>query len=123
VRVTGLRTSFSFDLICGSTIGGNLILKDNTFTSFFAGCIPGTGPGNSIGNNLIVDHNTGGMLQINDEQIGGNLELKDNQGTGPWLLNLNQIEGSLSCEGNDPTPHGVGNVAQQYHGQCPGPAF
>lgn len=60
----------SFDLICGTTIGRDLVLKDNTFTNFFAGCIPGTGPGNVIGNNLIVDNNTGGMLQINDEQIG-----------------------------------------------------
>jgi hypothetical protein len=123
VRVTGLRTSFSFDLICGTTIGKNLVLEHNTFTSFFAGCIPGTGPGNVIGNNLIVADNTGGMLQINDEQVGGNLELKNNQGTGPWLLNFNQIDGSLSCEANDPSPHGVGNVAQQYHGQCPAPTF
>jgi hypothetical protein len=123
VRVTGLRTSFSFDLICGSTIGKNLVLEGNTFTSFFAGCIPGTGPGNVIGNNLIVGNNTGGMLQINDEQIGGNLELKNNQGTGPWLLNFNQIGGSLSCEANDPPPNGVGNVAEHYHGQCSGPGF
>jgi hypothetical protein len=103
--------------ICRSTIGGDVIMKQNAgsmnvgigfpFDVCFAG--------NQIGGNVIVDDNSG-VISINNNTIDQGVHVDDN--TGVEVIAANVVAQTLECEGNVPPPVSGGNVANNYVGQC-----
>ncbi len=98
-----------------------------------------------IGNGISLakgeDLGLGGYIDIHRTEVVGSIQLQDNRypvtiddnvvsgsieaskQTGGLEISRNQIGGGLSCQDNFPPPTGSGNVAKQFQGQCPSPAF
>ncbi len=104
--------------ICRSTIGGNILLKENAGTMNvgigfpFDVCFAG----NTIGGNIIADRNSG-ILTINHNRVNKSVHIDKNTGQefiGPG----NVITHTLECERNVPPPVSVGNTAHEFVGQC-----
>jgi hypothetical protein len=73
----------------------------------------------SIGGDLQIDHGvtvSGGPFDIQTNTIGGNLMFNHNTGTS--TITNNHISKTLACDGNQPPPTGGGNTAAQKKGQC-----
>lgn len=82
-------------VVAGSTIYGNLKIKQHEFASDF-GIEEAIVVENSIGGNLVFNGNSG-----NQATIAGNT-----------------IEGNLTCRDNQPDPDGGDNTANKKKGQC-----
>ncbi len=122
VTITGTKLG-SVGATCRSSIGGNLVLRDNAGAMFFGqtgfGGVCG-GP-DTIHGNLVLERNSG-SYDIESENVMRNMRLLNNRG-GQITLNNNRIIETLLCKGNVPPPHGAGNDAETFSEQCPSPAF
>ncbi len=140
-----VRGAADGDFIVGSTIGGNLDIRDTTVGNFALAIL-----GNSVGGSVMLKGNTGAM-GIEDNTIGGRLEVVDNEileslcapedcppfanghvdrnvvgtsitvshNTGEQTsISDNSANGDLRCSSNDPAPAGGGNSAKQKRSQC-----
>jgi hypothetical protein len=114
----------------GTTVDGNVLANGDSNPGFICGSI--------IGGNLVIHQTAAGvgpppMWEIGDpgscnflpfdvttgNYIGGNIEFSENQ-SGAMILG-NDVEGNLQCHGNTPPPTGVGNAVDgQAIGQCAG---
>jgi hypothetical protein len=86
------------NVVCGSTIQGNLDVHNNRSTTWI-GTSPSCTAGNTIGHDLNVhDNNVSGgpSASVSDNTVGHNLD----------------------CHGNNPPPTGSGNTAARKSGQC-----
>ena len=125
VDVVGLRpfgtSAQGFGTFIGfSEVGGNITVRDSQGE---AGTIAGFE--NDFG---VIDTNIGGNLSfannvvdgaalIERNIVGGNVAVLKN--AGPINIADNDIEASLECFENDPSPVSAGNSARNYKGQCP----
>jgi hypothetical protein len=109
------NTRFATD-ICRSTVGGNILLKNNAgetnVGSDSEGCAGGGG--NTIGGNIIADKNS--RLSITRNSVGKSVHI--NKNTRGVLVARNVIAHTLECEGNVPPPVSLGNTAHKFVGQC-----
>ena len=106
--------------ICRSTIGDNVILKNNAgFMNVGSGfpfdVCPFSTSGNHIGGNLILDDNSGGNT-FNNNTVDGSVLINDNTNFEDSFENV--IAHTFECNGNTPPPVGVGNTASNFVGQC-----
>jgi hypothetical protein len=108
--------------ICGSSIGGNVILVRNagfvTVGLDFPVC-PFPGSRNEIGGDLIVTGNSGGIA-ITFNTVGTGVHINSN--TNFQEIVNNEIGLILECNNNGPSPFpfSVGNTAKVFVGQCTG---
>jgi hypothetical protein len=110
------NTRFATD-ICRSTVGGNILLKNNAgetnVGSDSEGCAGGGG--NTIGGNIIADKNS--RLSITRNSVGKSVHINNNTGGGV-IGPGNVIAHTLECQGNVPPPVSAGNTAHHFVGQC-----
>jgi hypothetical protein len=142
VEVTGADDG---DFIVGSTIGGNLEIRDSSVGEFAFAIL-----GNSIGGDVTLKGNTGAW-GIEDNTIGRSLTISGNEvleslctpetcppfGNGHVDRNVigrsmtvsgnsgeqmsiseNEVNGDLLCSSNDPAPTGGDNSAKRKRSQC-----
>ena len=84
----------NFNVLCGSTIRGDLQFEDNgRFILIGAGLCAGFGGGSTVDGNVQIEKNTGGAT-IAGNTIGGDLQCKDNM---PAAIDSGQV----SIGGND----------------------
>jgi hypothetical protein len=97
-----------------STIGGNVLITEETDGSFI--------DGSTIKGNLRIDSSDadGDSFSIGTadlpNRIGGNLSFTNNTGTSSIVSNA--IAGYLACQNNAPAPTSSGNTAESFRGQC-----
>lgn len=133
------------DFIVGSTIAGNLEIRDSEAGAFVFAIL-----GNTIGGDVTVRGNSG-ALAVEDNTIGRSLTIAGNEilaslctpetcppfGNGHVDRNVvgrsmtvsgnsgeqtsisdNKVNGDLLCSSNDPAPTGWGNAAKRKRSQC-----
>ena len=105
---------------CGSSFPG-LTLSGATKSvligdPFGSGCA-----GNTIGGMVVLSNNTSGLVFAGNE-VSGMVQVNNTTG-GPTVIAGNTIGGSLTCSGNNPQPSNGGrlnNVTGARGGQCVG---
>ncbi len=60
-------------------------------------------------------------IRLEGSEVVGSIQA--NKNTGGVEITGNLIGNGLQCQDNTPPPIGSGNVAKQFQGQCPSPAF
>ena len=88
--------------VCSTSVGHDLTLKDSAANVLVIGDTTrgGCPQGNTIGHDLLVEHNTGPVL-VGDNQVGHSLFVKDNQ-PGGALVERNSAGQNAICGGNVP---------------------
>jgi hypothetical protein len=112
LTLNGIPSGTVQDLVCGSSISGNLVVQGNNspiVVGSSAGC-----SGNIVSGNLIVNAN-GAATSIYSNTVGGSL--LDQQNTQPTQVFFNHITGLLTCQSNSSITGG-GNTAIKKQGQC-----
>ena len=88
--------------VCSTNVGHDLTLEDSSSTVLVIGdtTLGGCPQGNTVGHDLLVEHNTG-HVQVGDNQIGHSLFVRDNQ-PGGALVERNSAGQSAICSNNAP---------------------
>ena len=101
--------------VCGTTVYGNILLKNDETAVQIGSAPPLTCAGNSTGGNIEVVDNSSSALMF-DNSVGGNMSVVDN--TGPVDVVGNIVRGNLTCQNNSMLMMGNGNTASRKTGQC-----
>jgi len=114
LTLQGIPSNSVQDAVCGSSIGGNVVVQGNK-----APVVIGASSicsGNRISGSLTVSANTA-ATSIYSNTVGGSLV--DQQNTKATQVFFNHIAGFLTCQSNA-TITGGGNTATKKQGQCAG---
>jgi len=143
-RVTGsdLNNSPQGYDICDTTVGHDLAfigtgvqyeieIGDNApLSQFNEFCATSPSPGDAIGHDLVVAHNTAGKIDVGNNQVGHDLVVADNTGgaaagdLGDIGVNDNVVSHDATCTGNTPAlskdgPEDGGNHVGHRNNGCP----
>ncbi len=112
VSVQNLPVGLPRSQICGTVIGGNLLFQNNSSPVQIGAA--SLCDGNSVGGNLEIHSNHGGVL-IYRNLVTGNLVVEND--TDSIMVFSNRVAKDLQCSG-DSNIAGAGNTAQQKQGEC-----
>ena len=103
--------------VCGSVIGGNLIVQNNGSPIEIGANDTNACAGNTVSGNLQAQNNYA-ALSIDYNNVGGNLQV--NNDTAATDVSGNTVANNLQCQSNTPTvTHVALNTVQgQAQGQC-----
>jgi len=107
-----------------TTVGGNVDTEDIDLVirnSNIAGNIHGNARVKELVNNQVGGDiqiiRSGSDILVKDNNIGGNVEVKNNRASS-IIIEDNVITGNLSCSENSGLVTSIGNVADNFEGQC-----
>lgn len=125
LRGVGPEPVFFFfeNTICGTTVGGNVIVADGEGTvslSPFTFCgAPNDIRGQlDVVNNLIAPAARGRILRVHANSVGFHADVIDNTGDGNKFVQDNSVARQLRCFGNTDPFVGGPNMAGRARGQC-----
>jgi len=115
LQIQNIPSGSANNSVCGATVNGNLVLKNDGTAVQIGSTAPLFCAGNTIGGSLEVVDNFNSALMF-DNSVGGNISVVGN--TGPVDVVSNTARGNLLCQNNPDLIMGGGNTATRKTGQC-----